>query len=230
MSIFLTMSTRTSATLILSKGLKHDVLDGAGSSCQWMQDSARAYEPSEPSNSGLSRSNRKEGKPTDVDRRGDRVALVTYKIVIGILVISLIMAGLLFFQQANMLQLQNQQLSSRSSDLTQSLSDLNKIVNMQQVQLLKDNITILVSTGGVSLNLTCPCFKYSGYLHVSWRSSAHIMLCVVQFGLNLTTPNVSVGDFRVPVSSVDPFVASFVATGCPIGEQCTAIYSAVFRY
>ena len=230
MSIFLTMSNRTSATLILSKGLKHDVLDGAGSSCQGMQDSARAYEPSEPSNSTSSRSNGKEGKPTDFGRRGNGVAHVRYKIVIGILVISLIMAGLLFFQQANMLQLQNEQLSSRSSDLTRSLSDLNKIVNMQQAQVLKDNTTVLVSTGIISLNLTCPCFKYSGYLHISWRSSARIMLRVVQFGLNLTTPNVSVGDFRIPVSSLDPFVASFVATGCPIRAQCTATYSAVFRY
>ncbi len=161
-----------------------------------------------------------------------------YKIAIGMLLLSLIIVSLMAFQQSNFLQLQNSQLSSHASSLSSTVSDLNKIVNLQKSQVLADNQSIYWTAGmtGVPLDWSCQCFQYSGYLHMNWTSTTNLSLRVDQFGLNLTTPSVAVADFKIPVSSgvtssgEPAFAASFVMTGCIVQGGCTVTYSAVYHY
>jgi hypothetical protein len=166
-----------------------------------------------------------------------------YKIAIGILLLSLVIVSLMAFQQVSLLQLQNSQLSSHSSSLSDNVSDLNKIVNLQKSQVLADKQAVYWTTGMtvVPLDWSCQCFQYSGYLHISWKSATDLSLTVVQFGLNLTTPNMAVADFKVPIvpissgdiriSSGEPSIAaSFVMANCAAQAGCTATYSAVYHY
>ena len=155
-----------------------------------------------------------------------------YKIVIGILFLSLIIVSLFWFQQANLLQLRNGQLTSYSSNLRQSLSDLTKIISLQKSQVLADNQTIHWAAGMTSmpLNWTCQCFQYSGYVHVKWSSTENLSLQIVQFGLNFTTSSNSAGDYRVPISSQETFAASFIMASCSIAGGCTGTYSAIYHY
>ncbi len=155
-----------------------------------------------------------------------------YKIAIGILLLSLVIVSLMAIQEANLLQLQNNQLSSRSSSLSNNLSDLNKIVNLEKSQVLADDHAIYWAKGmtGVPLDWRCQCFQYSGYLHMNWTSATDLSLRVVQFGLNLTTPSMAIADFKIPISSGEPFAASFVMASCGVQGGCTATYSAVYHY
>lgn len=165
--------------------------------------------------------------------RGGVGAPNKYKIAIGILFLSLVIVGLMAVQQANLLQLQNSQLSSRSSSLSDNLSDLTKIVSLAKSQVLADNHVVYWTAGmtGLALDWSCQCFHYAGYLHVNWTSPNDLSLRVVQFGLNLTTPSRAVGDFKIPISSGESFVASsFVMGGCSVQGGCTATYSAVYHY
>jgi uncharacterized membrane protein (Fun14 family) len=155
-----------------------------------------------------------------------------YRIAIGILLVSLVLVSLAYFQQTNSLQLQNNQLSSHSSSLSDNLSDLNKIVSLGKSQVLADDQTIFWTAGmtAVRLDWSCQCFQYSGYLHINWTSTTNLHLRVVQFGLNLTTPSIAVADFKIPISSGEPFAASFVMANCSTHGGCTATYSAVYHY
>jgi uncharacterized membrane protein (Fun14 family) len=155
-----------------------------------------------------------------------------YKLAIGILLLSLVIVGLMALQQANLLQLENNQLSSHSSSLSNNLSDLNKIVSLEKSQVLADNRAIYWTAGmaGVPLVWSCQCFQYSGYVHINWTSVNNLSLRVVQFNLNLTTPSRAVADFKVPISSGEPFTASFVMANCSFQQGCTATYSAVYHY
>ena len=155
-----------------------------------------------------------------------------YKVAIGILLLSLFIVGLMGLQQANILQLQNSQLSSHSSNLSNSLSDLNKIVSLEKSQVLAESHAIRWTAGvtTVPLGWSCQCFQYSGYLRMSWTSANNLSLRVVQFGLNLTTPSMAVADLKIPISSEEPFAASFVMSYCSVQGGCTATYSAVYHY
>jgi uncharacterized membrane protein (Fun14 family) len=155
-----------------------------------------------------------------------------YKVAIGILLLSSVILGLMALQQANLLQLENSQLSSHSSSLTNNLSDLNKIVSLEKSQVLADNHVIYWTAGmtGIPLVWSCQCFQYSGYLHINWTSATNLSLRVAQFSLNLTTPSRAVADFKIPISSEEPFVASFVMPDCSVLGECTATYSAVYHY
>lgn len=155
-----------------------------------------------------------------------------YKIAIGLLLVSLVIVSLLWFQQSSLLQLKNNQLSSQTSSLNGNVSDLNKIVALQKSQLLEGNQSIewLPGVSTMALGWSCKCFQYSGYLRVNWASATDLSLRIVQFGLNLTTPSKPVGDFRIPISSGGPFVAEFDLANCSDQTGCNATYSAVYHY
>ena len=155
-----------------------------------------------------------------------------YKIGIGLLLLSLVIISLLSLQQMNLLQVQNSQLSSRTSGLDQQNSSLNRIITLGESQVLAYRLALNWSAGITSRSLewSCVCFKYSGYLRVNWTSSvASIALRVVQFNLNLTTPTRLSGDFRIPISSLESFSVWFDFWGC-YSSQCQATYSAVYHY
>jgi hypothetical protein len=155
-----------------------------------------------------------------------------YKVAIGLLLLSLVIVSLMALQQANLSQLQNSQLSSHSSSLSNNLSDLNKIVSLEKSQVLANNHVVYWTAGmtGIRLDWYCRCFQYSGYLHMNWTSPNELSLRVVQFGLNFTTPSRAVADFKIPISSGEPFAASFVMASCSVQSECTATYSAVYHY
>jgi hypothetical protein len=168
-----------------------------------------------------------------VSESGETSVPSRYKIAIGILLLSLVVVSLMFFEQTNFLQLRNSQLSSQSSGLSDNLSELNKIVGLAKSQVLADDHPIYWTTGitAVPLDWSCQCFRYSGYLRINWTSATNISLRVVQFGLNLTTPSMAVADFKIPISSGEPsFAASFVTASCSVQSGCTATYSAVYHY
>jgi hypothetical protein len=114
--------------------------------------------------------------------------------------------------------------------LSTDLSDLNKIVRLEKSQILADGHAInwTAGTTTVSLDWQCQCFQYSGYLHVSWTSATNLSFRIFQFDLNFTTPSMTVADFNIPISSEEPFAASFDVASCSGG--CTATYSAVYHY
>jgi hypothetical protein len=165
-----------------------------------------------------------------VSASGEKDVPRGYKIAIGILLLSVVIVGLNAFEQANLLQLQNSELSSRASSLSSNVSDLNKIVGLEKSQVLADNNPLHWTQAEVRLNWSCECFKYSGYVRVNWASSTDLSFRVVQFGLNFTTPSGKVGDFRISISRGEPFTASFVMAGCSIQAGCSATYSAVYHY
>ncbi len=178
----------------------------------------------------ISRESRENGR--DEKQVNASSVSTAYKIVIGVLLLSLVIVSLLSLQQVNSIQLQNGQLLSHSSDLDQKNSYLRRIVTLGETQVLANRLDIYWSAGvsSRSLNLSCECFQYSGYLHVNWTSPAASMaLRVVQFSLNLTTPSKSSGDFMIPISSSESFSAWFDFTGC-YSLQCQATYSAVYHY
>jgi len=170
--------------------------------------------------------------PSNLPEAGPIHVLGKYKVAMGILLLSLVIVGLLALQEANLLQLQNSQLSSRSNSLSNDLSDLNKIVRLEKSQALADNHAVYWTAGMtvVRLDWPCQCYQYSGYLRINWASSTELSLRVVQFGLNLTTPSRAVADFKIPISSGAPFAASFILPGCLVQNGCTATYSAVYHY
>ena len=155
-----------------------------------------------------------------------------YKVAIGILLLSLVIVSLMGLQWANFLLLQNSQLSSHSSSLSNDLSDLNKIVRLEKSQVLASSHAINWTAGTTTLPLdwSCQCFQYSGFLHMNWTSATDLSFRVFQFDLNFTTPSMAVANFNVPISSEQPFDASFVMTNCSLQGGCTAIYSAVYHY
>lgn len=142
------------------------------------------------------------------------------------------MVGLLWFQQANMLQLQNSQLSSSSSNLSQTNSDLYNILHLKDSQVLAGNQTIYWAAGAANkvLGWRCPCFQYSGYLHVKWTSTTSLSLRITQLELNYTTPTATLGDYRIPISSEGPFAASLIMAPCSAQSVCTGTYSAIYHY
>jgi hypothetical protein len=155
-----------------------------------------------------------------------------YKIAIGLLLLSLVIVSLILLQQMNMLQSQNNQLVSHSSNLDQQNSSLNRIITLGESQVLANHVALNWSAGMPSrpLEWSCVCFQYSGYLHVNWTSPMGSMaLRIVQFNLNLTTPSGSKGDFRVPVSGLESFSAWSDFASC-YSSQCQATYSAVYHY
>ncbi len=157
--------------------------------------------------------------------------LTAYKIAIGMLLLSLVIVSLLSFQQVNSIQVQNGQLLSHSIDLDQQNSYLHQIVTLGETQVLANRLALYWSAQvSKSLDLSCDCFQYSGYLHLNWTSPAgSVALRVVQFGLNLTTPSKSTGDFRIPISSSESFSVWFDFGRC-YSSQCQATYSAVYHY
>jgi hypothetical protein len=167
-----------------------------------------------------------------VSASGEKDVPRGYKIAIGILLLSVVIVGLNAFEQANLLQLQNSELSSRASSLSNNVSDLYKIVGLEKSQVLADNNPLHWTLGSaeVPLNWYCECFQYSGYVRVNWTSSTDFSFRVVQFGLNFTTPSGKVGDFRISISRGEPFTASFVMAGCSVQAGCSATYSAVYHY
>jgi len=155
-----------------------------------------------------------------------------YKIAFGLLLLSLVIISLILLQQTNILQSQNSQLVSHSSNLDQQNSSLNRIIALKESQVLANRLALNWSAGIHSRELewSCACFQYSGYLHVNWTSPVgSIALRVLQFNFNLTTPSGSKGDFRIPISSLESFSAWFDFAGC-YSSQCQATYSAVYHY
>lgn len=154
-----------------------------------------------------------------------------YKIVIGMLFLSLVIVSLLSFQQVNSIQVQNGQLLSHSIDLDQQNSFLHRIVTLGEAQVLANRLALYWSAqGSKSLDFSCECFQYSGYLHLNWTSpGGSVALRVVQFSLNITTPSKSTGDFRIPISSLESFSVWFDFGRC-YSSQCQATYSAVYHY
>ncbi len=154
-----------------------------------------------------------------------------YKIVIGMLLLSLVIVSLLSFQQVYSIQIQNGQLLSHSIDLDQQNSYLHRIVTLRETQVLANRLAFYWSEQvSKSLDLSCECFQYSGYLHLNWTSPAgSVALRVVQFSFNLTTPSKSTGDFRIPISSSESFSVWFDFGRC-YSSQCQATYSAVYHY
>ncbi|HVH15985.1 MAG TPA: hypothetical protein VNA15_09755 [Candidatus Angelobacter sp.] len=155
-----------------------------------------------------------------------------YKVAFGILLLSLVIVSLMALQWANLLQLQNSQLSSHSTSLSNDPSDLNKIVRLEKSQVLASSHAINWTAGTTTLPLdwSCRCFEYSGFLHMNWTSATDLSFRVFQFDLNFTTPSMAVADFNIPISSEEPFAASFVMTNCSVQGGCSATYSAIYHY
>lgn len=153
-----------------------------------------------------------------------RYHMRTYQKRDQILLPSLFIVSLMALQKANLLQLQNSQLSSHSSSLSNNLSNLNKIVSLEKSQVLADSHAINWTPGitTVPLDWSCQCFQYSGYLRMSWTSATNPSLRVTQFGLNFTTPSMALADFKIPISSEEPFNASLVMANCSVKSGCTA--------
>ncbi len=168
----------------------------------------------------------REGRSTAVQTR--------YKIVIGLLLLSLVIASLVSLQHANLLQVQNNQLLSHSSSLDQQNSGLNKILALKDSYLLADQVVGNWPPGTASFLVqeSCSCFQYSGYLHVTWNSAANLTFQVVQFRLTIRTLSVQDGDFRISVSSLESFSMAFVIDGCPISgcPQGQVTFTVVYHY
>ncbi len=174
------------------------------------------------------------GNGPDQKQVGSTAVPTGYKIVIGLLLLSLVIVSLLSLQHVNLLQLQNSQLLSHSSNLDQQNSGLNKILALKDSYLLADQVVENWPTGTASFLVqgSCSCFQYSGYLHVTWTSTANMTFQVVQFHLTLRTLSVENGDFRISVSSLEGFSMSFVIDGCPISgcPQGQVTFTVVYHY
>jgi hypothetical protein len=172
-----------------------------------------------------------ENKNQQTPRNGP----TSYQIIIALLILTVAVLGFLVLQYSNTSSLYKAQLASSSNSASSQLSETQRILNLDKVSVLAYHtlaswpVTNLVMP--LSKESACDCFRYSGYLSITWNTTANVRFEIIQFQLTLDTHDYkTVGDYKMAVSSADTLQMQFASDYCPSNGCGPITYTIVYHY